>query len=277
MNKSKTIEQTLKAFKKSNKKRRQRMAERAGYLTADIYKAHLEGKVIIDAFDNRKLQTPTTPPSNPVNNGDSKPTIHIVSILDASTSMYGDKFENALRGINSEIKELKKETTINYTLTMVRFSGTNNIQTIEFKTPISKVGEIYTNCTGMTALYQAVGETLEKFINTPSNEKVLVKIFTDGENNESRGKYASQTVLANFIKECESKGFTITFVGTKTDVDFMINDLNINFSNTLSHDNTSRGVADAFATTTMATKSYSAKVLNNEDVLTGFYKQEGTL
>lgn len=70
MNKSKTIEQTLKAFKKSNKKRRQRMAERAGYSTADIYKAHLEGRIITVPASPSNIVSSTTPPSNTVNNGD---------------------------------------------------------------------------------------------------------------------------------------------------------------------------------------------------------------
>jgi uncharacterized protein YegL len=264
----KSQDQILKAFKKSNKVRRQRMAERAGYKTADDYRAHLQGgKVTV---------TPINPPSNPVNNGDSKPTIHIVSILDASSSMEGGKFNNALLGLQNELKELKENTEINYLTTFCYFSYPSDIVIPHFRQFVKDVNSINARCYGNTALYDAIGQILTRVKNTTQpGEKVLINITTDGEENSSREWNRSS--VAKLIKECETLGFTVTFVGTERDVKEVVRNLNVDYSNTLVHDNTSQGVADSFNTRSMATKSYSAKVLNNEDVLTGFYKTNETL
>jgi uncharacterized protein YegL len=266
---SKTNYQILKAFIKSNKVRRQRMAELAGYRTADEYREYLLRASLVE------VQEPTPVAAPKIITGE-KPTIHIVSILDASSSMYGGKFSNALQGIQKEIEELKSNTEINYLVTFVTFATRGALRIVHDKIPVSKIESIPAYCHGNTALYDAIGHILTKVkIETRPEEKVLISIFTDGDENDSR-EWSKRNV-ADLIKECEIKGFTITFVGTDRDVKVVVRDLNIKDSNTLVHDNTSHGVADSFKTRSVATRSYSSKVLKNEDVLTGFYKQEGTL
>ena len=184
-----------------------------------------------------------------------KKTIHIVHILDRSGSMNGPKLNAALQGINAEVQELQKDNMVNYLFTLVHFGS--NIINAYWQIPISKVGNINISSDGMTALYQAIGETLDKF---PQTNPVLVKIFTDGEENQSRGKYNNASSVKTLIDSLEQKDFTITFVGTASDVESIKRNLSIAAGNTLVHDNTEESVKMSFRKSMDATVSYSANV-----------------
>lgn len=271
---SKTSEELLFAYKKANKQRRITILTNSGFADESSYLASLMGSDTVTKssaaaaalFKFNKKEEP-------------KIVIHNVHILDASGSMHGAKLQNAVQGINEEIRELQKDNTVIYTQTLVDFSGSGDIRTTVYKTPIANCQPYSCESRGMTALNQAVGETLERLRkDTPPEEKVLVKIFTDGGENASKGQYAFSKDLAEYIKECESKGFTITFVGTTFDVNTVVRTLNIHASNTLSHDNTSRGVAGAFAATGSATMAYVRNLKSKKNVSKNFYsKQLGKL
>jgi uncharacterized protein YegL len=197
-----------------------------------------------------------------------KKTIHIVHILDRSTSMAGSKLKAALQGINSEVEELKKDATVNYLFSFVHFG--NDIVNSFWQIPIEKVVHINISANGCTALYQAIGETLEKF---PQTNPVLVKIFTDGEENQSRGKYNNAFAVKTLIDSLEQKDFTITFVGTKTDVEEIQRNLSIAEGNTLVHDNTAEGVTRSFRKSMDATANYTANVaVGNFSKTLNFYQ-----
>lgn len=246
---NKTNFEKLTSLKKANKTVRERMAGNAGFKTYAAYRIYLE-------------------------NGEKedKPTIHIVNILDVSGSMEGDKFNNALTGIFKETKEFKNSDEINYLTTLYTFSWYSEILEHFFKKPVGIISlKPILRCSGMTALYDAIGKVLIKTKNLHSvNEKVLVNIFTDGEENNS--KIWNAPKVKNLIKECKELGFTITFVGTGYDVNRMKKVLDIDDSNTLVHDNTGESVEKAFKTRSAATKNFSEKVLKGEDTLLGFYK-----
>lgn len=250
----------LQAFMKSNKVRRAKIASSKGFKSSEDYIKFLQGNVMDEFTAN------------------VSPTIHNVYILDASGSMSGGKFNNALLGINGEIAELKKDKSVNYTQTIVDFSGYNDVQRRCTFTPIKSVRPYTASTRGMTALYQAVGETLNRLSPLVKNgEKVLVKIFTDGMENNSRGIYSNPYILSQLIKNCESNGFTITFVGTEFDVQTIIKTIGIDSTNTLVHNNTAQGVADSFNASFLATRVYVSSVKAGEDVKKGFYKKVGKL
>jgi len=210
-----------------------------------------------------------------VGDSQSKPTIHNVFIVDASGSMSGGKYNNAMIGLNELRNSIKNDTNTNNTLTIVEFEDTNIKTRLDFVTTIpDHYNGMGTG--GMTPLNQAVGETLERTFKKRKDsfneeDKVLVSIFTDGGENSSMGKYANSTVLASFIKELEAKGFTITFIGTKEEVNYAINTLNMKASNTLVHNNTSADVARSFSRTVTARESYSKSVSLGEVVTENFY------
>lgn len=265
MKKLKTKEQLLADFKKANKVRRITLANRAGFDTPDEYKEHLIFQIEKEDKDIKKEQL----------------TVHNVHILDCSASMtwYSGtshtKFQTAKQGITKEVNSLSGSKDINYLQTLVTFSSSDQYKIECFK---QKIGDfIFPTrvCHYGTALYDAIERTLSKVIKEREpNEKTIIKIFTDGDNNEMYNKFNPAKEL---IKQCESLDITVTFVGTEQDVKNIISHLKIDESNTLSHDNTSESIEKVFDSSIQATRSYSTKALAGEDTLVGFYKQSGTL
>ena len=131
------------------------------------------------------------------------------------------------------------------------------------------------NMNGMTALYQTIGTTIDTLLNNKQKEdKVVLKIFTDGEENASQGLYKNHSTLKELITKVEKEdNFTVTFVGTEGDIKNIVQNININITNTLSHDNTADSVEHAFTTTCLSTGSYRKAVSEGEDVSKGFYSK----
>ena len=273
MNKNDYVELRRK-FIKSNKVKRERHAQIKGYANAAEYLAFLDGK--ISGAKSKVSPKSKDAKSSKKSKKTKVTTIHNVHILDRSTSMMGKPLRNALKGINKELEELKAVKNVNYSQTFVHFGST--YKTEHLLVPLNKIKKCDARCAGATALYQTVGETLERLEKkVPKGDKVLVKIFTDGWENVSSGKYRKPGVLAKYISKLEEKGYTITFVGAKDGVEFMAKEMGINHTNILGHDNTAKGIADAYVETRSATKTYSASVSRGEDVTHGFYKKQGTL
>jgi uncharacterized protein YegL len=260
MGKLKTKDELLKDLSKSNQSRKEILANRAGFLSVEDYKKHLQS----------------------INHLEQKPKIHVVNILDISSSMDGLKFNNAFSGIVNEIKELKLDDSIDYTATFVSFSYASEIRTHYFNSPLSEVKTPIIRPYGMTALNEAVAETLEKLL-LLKNEgfKTIVSIFTDGGENGSDRKYKQEGYMAEVIKRAEDSGITVTFIGTDLDVRQVTKDFNLKSSNTLVHNNTGEGVKMSFMVKSEGTRSYASKVLagaTQDELLTGFYsKQTGKL
>ena len=245
-------------YRKANKERRLNIIVKAGFSTEKEY---------LDYLMKPEDVLSSEPEGNPV--------IHNVHIIDISGSMSGGKIAAAIQGINGEIEALKTDPNADYIQTIVEFSSKDNIRTVVDCVPLKNITTKYfAHANGGTALNQTVGETLVRMrgIRKP-NEKVLVKIFTDGGENDSVGPYKDYRVLSDLIKECEQEGFTITFVGTERDVQHVVHMMNIDASNTLSHDNTARGMGETFTASLMATRSYSQAVKAKKAVTKGFYKK----
>ena len=206
---------------------------------------------------------------------DTKPRIHNVFIVDASGSMYGQKYDNAINGVNELLKSIISDTETENNVMIVEFEDSNIERRLSLNERIpTKYNGMGTG--GMTPLNQAIGETLE-YVETirkedyDVNDKVLVSIFTDGGENSSIGKYSNSTYLGNYIKELEVLGFTITFIGTQNEVNYAIQTLSMDPTNTLVHMNTAASIKDSFNKTVMARSVYSKSVAKGEDVKAEFY------
>lgn len=96
----------------------------------------------------------------------------------------------------------------------------------------------------------------------------------DGKGGKStQGKYRNKAVLASLIREAQDEDFTVTFIGTKGDVDRAIRDYGILEANTLVHNNTSRGVSSSFTTTNVARTRYFKRLKKGEAVTDNFYQK----
>jgi Mg-chelatase subunit ChlD len=226
------------------------------------------------AKKNKNL-TAVTEPTVTANTGQTKERILNVFIVDASGSMQGSKYINAINGVNELLKSISQDTDTDNNVLIVEFEGHNIKRRLELNEPIPTIYKGM-GTDGMTPLNQAIGETLEYVYNERKknfdvNNKVLVSIFTDGGENSSSGKYKNPEALSQYIKELENDGFTITFIGTKQEVNYAIQTLSMDSSNTEVHDNSARGIAASFEKTLRARVQYSKSVSRGEDVKADFY------
>ncbi len=201
----------------------------------------------------------------------SQVKIHNVIILDGSGSME-NKYINAIHGVKLDLETCKNERFKSYSF--VEFNDHDRITTHNWLTPVDLVKLNFNGTLNGTPLYFTIGQTLERLLlEVPKEDKVLVKIFTDGQNTLNVGKYSNPKELQPLIVACEQRGFTITFIGTESDTLRIVKEVGINKSNTLVHNNTGEGVKTAFNIQAEATKGYTKRVANNENVTTEFYSK----
>jgi uncharacterized protein YegL len=205
-------------------------------------------------------------------------TVHAVYILDASGSMAGSKYRAATEGIDADIEVLRGVKDVNYTLTVIEFDSIGwgaekaNITEHTFMQPIHEIGTIrYRGAHGGTPLNQTVGETIDKLERLKGADKVILNIFTDGEENSSQGQYKNTYILQTRIKSAEANGFTITFQGTKQDIQHVVQHYGIHASNTLAHENTANSILRGSKLRAASMVNYSKAVADGLDVKENFY------
>ena len=189
--------------------------------------------------------------------------IHKVVILDCSGSMQGEKYNAAETGIKLDYQECKNDFA-DYLL--VEFSNARRETLYKFDSELK-----FNPWFGGTALYNTIVNVFDNLLKTtPKEDKVLVQIFTDGQDSyQSRSERENAKKL---IEEFNAKGWTVTFVGTEYDVQYIQTNLSIDSTNTLVHDNTGSGVAQSFEVYRGATRSFTKNVAKGEDVTRGFFK-----
>ena len=200
------------------------------------------------------------------NNEDNVPVknvkMHKVVLLDCSGSMQGAKYDVAELGVKQDYEACKGEF-VDYLL--VEFSIDKREQLHDFTKPL-----LFRPYFSGTALYKTIYEVFNALIkNTPKDDKVLVQIFTDGQDEHSANYRANAKLV---IDKFNSMGWTVTFVGTEADVAFVQANLSIDATNTLVHDNTASGVATSFEVYRGATSNYTKSVKRGESVVKGFFK-----
>lgn len=268
----------LDDLKKANQVTKQKMAVKYGFKKVEDFEKYLTSEPAsnpnppVPAPTTRKRGTKKVTTTVVTTTTSTPPMLHNVHILDASGSMAGGKIKNAIHGINEEIEELKKNPDAEYTTqSIVDFSYSADIKFRTWKTPIKDAQPFNCGVRGSTALLEAIGVVLTKLLEEYKvDEKVLVKIFTDGGENDSAPEWKFGTV-PNLIKECEAKGFVITFVGTSQDVTYAVNALHVKLSNTLVHDNSEAGVKASFKKSIGSTVKYRTAASRGTDTKEDFF------
>lgn len=206
-----------------------------------------------------------------VNTGQKK--IHNVLILDSSGSMSGAKWNAAIEFANGDLA-INKQDTVDVENSVVIFSHYIKESTVwKAKTP-QRLDNRSEFIGGSTALTDAIGETLTKLLKEVNGEHVLVKIFTDGEENAS--KRFSRFEVRELIQRCENLGWTITFAGTEYDVKQAQKLYGVDASNTIIHQNTAESIQAMAVTYRSATSKMSKSYAAGEDVTRGFFKTINT-
>lgn len=275
---TKTNAEMLQSIKQRNKTSRFNKAVRDGFKDAEAMILYLEG-CISSGIGNNIYVIPTTgsTPKKTVSktvkkvvSSKKRPVIHVIDIIDKSGSMSGSKDNAAVKGINLGVSQLLKDTAeVDYTYTLCDFS--DDIIFRNIASPLIDVAYLGTGTRGCTALYDAIGESIRKIDSLKKSEdKVLVNIYTDGQENSSKRFKVGD--ISSLIEDLSKVGWTFTFIGTQQDVNYAQHNLKFHKSNTLVHDNTGAGMEKAFTTNSVSRSVYSSKVSAGEDVSLGFYK-----
>lgn len=141
--------------------------------------------------------------------------IHVLFILDKSGSMQPIK-KATISGVNEYVETLKKDDQNKYLFTLTLFD--TDVQTPVIDKDIQKLTPLTASeyqPDGMTALYDAVVKTIKKLEERVVDERVLVVIMTDGEENSST-KY-TQNDLSQLVEKLKDKKWTFVFLGANQD------------------------------------------------------------
>jgi len=218
-----------------------------------------------------------------------KYTLHNVHIIDASGSMRGGKYDNAIKGVQEELKKFEHNDDVNLTQTIVEFDSTTGYSSDHvfgyntrvtkhyFMTAASAVTSFKpVGASGGTPLYEVLGNVIEEVLQKKGpNDRVILTVMTDGQNTDHRGKYSDTTLLAELIESVQKNHFfTVTFMGTERDTNEIIRILKLSKENTLVHDNTSRGMERSYRARTTSLMSYSKSVASGQAVTDSFFAQE---
>lgn len=184
-----------------------------------------------------------------------KTKIFNLIILDESGSMQCIKTA-AVNSVNETIQTIraaeKKHEDQEHYVSFVTFN--NDVKTICDCVPVADVRELseenYSpDC--CTALYDAMGMSVNALRKKIGKEdKVLVTVVTDGEENASR-EYSGKAVKS-LIDEMKSAGWVFAYIGANHDVEAAAGDISI--TNVMRFETTTAGVAS------MGTKLVNARI-----------------
>jgi hypothetical protein len=180
----------------------------------------------------------------------------LIVVLDRSGSMTGIKDE-AIGGYNA-FTDGQKKVEGEASITLVLFDS--YIETVYENLNLKEVpvldGNVYVP-RAMTALYDAIGVTITKYLATPTdaNTKTILAILTDGDENSSK-EYTGAAV-AKLIKQVETENkWDVLFLGANIDVASIAKDLNIQSGKFAAFAASSKGIADTFASVNAVTSMY---------------------
>lgn len=206
---------------------------------------------------------------------------HILNVflLDNTGSME-EKVPATVAGFNkviAEAEQTKKDTGIDTTETVILFGELGHFEIMDKVQPLSDGRaswpwrasspvpntHAYNPMRPRTAIWWSVKRAIEhatmQLEILPKDTKVLLTIFTDGENNDGH-EYQSET--KQLVEQKKAEGWVINFIGAGEEnyIKSMSGKIGIFASNTLAYDNTSIGTATAMrkmsAARTAATMSY---------------------
>lgn len=189
-----------------------------------------------------------------------KKIVHVGIALDESGSMLGIKKET-LDGLNEQIQELKKHSNINSTVTLVTFSGPQDVKTIYRAKPVSEITEISDkdyNPDGMTAMYDGTARLfneLKQSVDDNENTTYLILVVSDGQENASV-EYTSAKIASMVKERQDTKRWTISYIGANQDLTKVVDNFGLSSSNVLAFAASSTGSKIMWDTAKCATTNY---------------------
>ena len=206
-----------------------------------------------------------------------KTKIFNLIILDESGSMESIK-NTIISGFNEVVQSVKMVAEEfpeqEHFISLVSFDSTK-IKTIHDIEPVEKLEKIDDSKYkpgAMTPLYDAMGTgilQLKRVTDTHPDCKVLVTILTDGEENASK-EFNGQSIKA-LVDELQAQNWTFSYIGANHDVEKFA--ISVSIKNYMKFETNEQDMKRMFEEEKNARINYSAKIRNNEDEKTNFYKK----
>ena len=179
-----------------------------------------------------------------------KKKVNVVFLLDRSGSM-ARCVEDTIGGYNNYLNEQKKTANAVFVSTIL---FDNNYEVLHDCVPINKVKDITREqyyVRGTTALYDAIGKTIEDLDKKRLDNKVLFIITTDGLENASHRYHKDQ------IKELieEHKNIDFIYVGANIDSYAEASSIGIKADFVANYETNEKGVKKLFKSVAKATES----------------------
>lgn len=199
--------------------------------------------------------------------------IDIICLLDMSGSM-SRIIEDARKGFNTFLNEQKESVNkINFSLLFFDTDFYMPYKNVDIKN-VKDVNEKTYHPGGGTSLYDAMGKTMEDYLDTLGStpkekraDKTLFVILTDGEENSST-VYSRDKVKYLVTELREECNVEFIYLGTNQDACFVAESLGIDKSNSFNYNANSDGITVAYANISKATTYYS-----NNDVKDNLFQQ----
>lgn len=264
----------IKAVKQSNKVAREKRAKLRGYASSELYLKALQA--IVDGKVESPSSSKSTPKAKKTSKTGKETKILVIDVIDTSGSMGSNKYVNsrisaANTGINQGLISLREDEAklgVTYNHILVEFDTTVTVGELQ---SVQSVKPINLNGNGGTALNDAIIKAINvASVSKAKDEKALINIYTDGDENSSRhSKFDAQKA----IRSAEKFNVVVTFIGTDYDTKTAIQNYGLHQSNTLVYDGTAKGMSMSMQETSSARSAFSKKIVDGEDVSTGFYKK----
>lgn len=212
--------------------------------------------------------------------------VKIINIIDRSGSM-SSILESAINGFNEFIIEQKNQdgdavvSTYMFSSNYQKLYENINVKECNLLDKITFIPG------GMTALYDAIGQTIDNELDILGNLskeerpiKTLCVILTDGYENSSK-KYSSSKIKEMISEMKNDFNWEFIFLAANEEASFTAETIGISKSNSYAWTNDSEGVKDAYRGISFATKAYrssaSVDMVNmsfNSEILMDEYRNE---
>lgn len=198
----------------------------------------------------------------------SKPTTHVLLLVDDSASMYR-VVESVRSGFNEYIDSLIQDNEVKYRVTVGIFGVEYRAFVVAQKPKdVPKLNGITYRADQLgTALYDALGRLIQEFErknpNLPENDKVLLVIQTDGQDNASRE--VDLNAARDLIEARQASGvWNVLFLGAGLSGWNAGSSLGVPTSNLYRTDHTDKGYHASYGGITRSSQATARGASNDE-------------